>query len=64
MAADQQRIVDLNVGGVLYTTSVETLTKVRQIIGWKEIKKIKYTLLWSEEFNGTLVCMIAELKIF
>ena len=46
MSADQQRIVDLNVGGVLYTTSVETLTKVRQIIGWKEIKKIKYPLFW------------------
>jgi len=27
MCTDQQRIVDLNVGGVLYTTSVETLTK-------------------------------------
>jgi len=27
MSGDQQRIVDLNVGGVLYTTSVETLTK-------------------------------------
>jgi len=27
MGEDQQRIVDLNVGGVLYTTSVDTLTK-------------------------------------
>jgi len=27
MGTDAQRIVDLNVGGVLYTTSVETLTK-------------------------------------
>ena len=35
MGEDHQRIVDLNVGGVLYTTSVETLTKVRQI-SWRE----------------------------
>ena len=31
MTSDSSNIIDLNVGGVLYTTSLETLTKVTEI---------------------------------
>ena len=32
MSLESNSVVDLNVGGLLYTTSVDTLTKVRLII--------------------------------
>lgn len=32
MSLESNSVVDLNVGGLLYTTSVDTLTKVRIII--------------------------------